>query len=61
MDLLNRVENVKIKLNMKVKCVTIIEKINNGWVDYTNIINYDVLRSTHKRRLNYEVYNSIRF
>ena len=43
---------------MKVKCVIIIEKINNGWMDYTNINNYDVLWSTHKRRLNYEIYNS---
>jgi hypothetical protein len=38
-----------------------IKDVGNGSVDYTNIINYDVLRSTHERRLNYELYNSIRF
>ena len=29
-----------------------IKDVDNGWVDNTNIINYDVLRSTHERRLN---------
>ena len=29
-----------------------IKDVGNGWMDYTNIINYDVLRSTHERRLN---------
>ena len=43
-----------------LKIVKTVMRLTNGCVDYTNIINYDVLRSTHERRLNYETYKYFR-